>query len=223
MKYSSFAITVRPRNGVSEGGKLEESLVSWLSKQPYAFAVMEKDGEERHFHAQVWYDNPREKGTITKVINRICVRDVPDWDGLQRRYAIFVKIAYSDWWESYLADNDEKQPPNVIFEKIPPNPEHYYPSEEEQAKTLAKSNAVDKKYFALEEHYHQWNTNKEPADIWQIARFLSWAAFDSRIIKVPKNERDAKSLCSMLLQYVKKSGVSVFLTVDDFQNYYKSE
>ena len=53
-KYKSFAITVRPRNGISD--ETIEELIKWITKKDYGIVVIEMEDEARHLHAQIWLD-----------------------------------------------------------------------------------------------------------------------------------------------------------------------
>ena len=131
-KFKSFGITVRPRAGMSS--KLQLAMVSWLDKQPYAVAVTEMEDEAKHLHAQVWYDKARTKSDVSKQIQRICEKSCDTWDAAQTKVMRGgIRIAYSDWYDSYLLNNPDKEgEPNILMERVPDRTMDYYPSEEEQ-------------------------------------------------------------------------------------------
>ena len=103
--YKSWTFTIRPRDGFPK--TLDHKVVDWAKKQDGAFLTYEKADVERHIHGQIWCE-PRDKGTVNKSLERICVNNIPEWDTAQnivlRRG---TKIAYNnDFVENYLAKED---------------------------------------------------------------------------------------------------------------------
>ena len=140
--FRSYCLTIRPRDGISE--KTIEETKKWLLKCSYSFAVLEKSANERHLHAQIWLEKERARGDICKQVQRICERTIEDWDQSQLKVLRqSVRIAYSDWYLDYLAENDLKTTPNIIVDNPPTKTLEYYPTEEEQAQRVAVANSVD--------------------------------------------------------------------------------
>lgn len=216
--FRSYCITFRPRNGLSNTTSAE--LISWCKKQPYAFYAEEKSDEARHAHIQVWYDEPRERGTICKAMQRIGSRTVTDWDDAQLKVLRSgVKIAYSDWYLDYLAENMEKTDTEksvIKYEHPPEDTIPYYATQEDQEALQAKANAVDKRMYSLEQKFNEWNENQyEELTIRLVAKFLADQMFNSRTIEVKIHQRDRVALCTSLYSYITRSAdPSLFLVKD---------
>lgn len=206
MSYRSWCITIRPRDGIKED--LVEKVKKWLNRQSYSFAVLEKEGHERHLHAQVWFDEARARGDVCKQVQRIVEPCILDWDTAQKKVLRQgVKIAYSDWYLDYLAENELKEEvPNIIVNNPPPCSLDYYPSEEEQDKVKSIAKAVDQQLASYEImclEYLQENdfeVNKRNVAIW-----LAVATNDTREIKAPRAKRDCVALCDSLYYYITRS------------------
>lgn len=204
--FRSYAITVRPYNGISD--KTIDAYVKWFEKLDYAFIAIEKEGWERHLHAQIWTDVAKAKGDIIKQVERICVRTIDDWDQAQKKVLRGgVKIAYSDWYLDYLAENDLKiDDPNILYSHLPENTYDYYPTEEEQDKVKTISNAVDQRFTDLEFKCLEYlDKHSLPINLKTTARFLSDAMFSDRTIKVLMHQRDRCALATTLYAFISKS------------------
>lgn len=199
--YKSYAITVRPRNGLSDSTMA--ALAKWCKDQDYASMCIEMEGEARHTHIQVWFDDPRERGVVCRCMQRICERTINDWDRAQCKVLrAGVKICYSNWIEDYCTDNMNKpDPPKIVYEKIPSHCLEYYPSDEEQAAVKARNNAVDKRYHRLSELWsNYWYGGPFlPKD---IAEFLMTAEFVDKSICVMKDNKVRRETCLHLYYYI---------------------
>ncbi|AXH74796.1 MAG: putative replicase [Circoviridae sp.] len=204
----SFAITVNPRNGLNES--TEKRLITWLEKQPFAVAVVEKEGHERHLHAQFWLDKPRAKKHVCPTLQRICEATITDWCPTQARVMNRgVIMCHNDWYSHYLVDNPEKDAPNVLYSKIPDDTSIYYPSEEEQQKIMARSHAVDRKYH----HYSElWNVyalerGYKKCKEWMVHEFFNHIQYNSKQICVLKDDRTIRQTIKHLHRYITCSGM----------------
>lgn len=218
-KYRSYGITISTVEPVE--GEGQSALVKWLKKQDYAYAVIEggtgKD-QERHLHAQVWYNEGREKGTLNKALKRIIEKYFPE---SKTHIAIKLKIAYNnDYLENYM----KKDITEKLLDKLPDeeNINEFYPSEEEQNKVLMKSKIVDHKMNQLEELFYEWvgdeveptsNLHKKA----QVSRFLSDMMYKSRKIKVPTDMKIQKNLCTVFTNYLWKTSNSFMLLSQEEQ------
>lgn len=211
--FRSFAITVRPRDGISD--TTLAAYQKWFEKVDYAFVCTEKEGVERHLHAQIWTDSPKAKGDIVKQVERISERTINDWDQAQKKVLRSgIKIAYSDWFLDYLAENELKDTLcDTLYEKLPQNTYAYYPTEEEQEKVKTTANAVDPRFTDLEYKCNDYlNKNNLTLTIKTIARFLCDAMFISRSIKVLMHQRDRSALATALFAFMSKSiNVDLFI------------
>lgn len=217
--YQSFAITVRPRLGITD--VTIDAIKSWLAKQNHAVAVLEMEAEARHLHAQIWLDEGRTKDDVGKAVKRICERTIEDWDAAQSKVLRRgIKIAYSDWYLEYLVDNDDKKddhteddPTNIIINSPPGKTEQYYPSEEEQEAVRQCSNAADPRFLRMEQEALKY-LESQNLDITMktIAKWLCYVMFQERTMKVLVNQRDRTAVCKTLYAYMTKSNnIELFL------------
>lgn len=201
--FRSFCITCRPRDGISDS--TIEGILKWLRRHPqYACAVLEKTAEERHLHAQLWYDEPKRKGDITTQLVRICQSTIPDWDASQKKVlASGTKVAYNDWYINYLLENDLKESPNIILENPPNCTDSYYPSLEEQDRVQRVAKAVDPRFQSLEEGFRASRLDSTTTPTLEdIARYLYRSMFCDRSIRVVTQQRDRTALALSLYHYI---------------------
>lgn len=207
MSYRSYALTIRPLLGLND--KTEDALIKWIQKLDYAFMAIEKQDEARHAHIQVWFETPKARGDICKQLQRICERTIEEFNEAQKKVLRNgVKIAYSDWYLDYLADNDNKEGEekgDIVYDKPPQQSLEYYPTEEEQENVMKMKNAIDPRFAKLEIQFHEWLPEGGTTNRISVASFLAWAMFDARIIQVKVNSRDRIALAESLFLYVTKS------------------
>ena len=115
-KYNSFGITLRTQEGIPD--ELANRFDRWIRKQQYGAYVFEKEDTpaEKHIHAQVWYDEPRTKGSIHRQMTRL-IKETCHPSTYIIKYAVCVKIAYNDdFLEQYMVkeEDDEKKKYSVI-------------------------------------------------------------------------------------------------------------
>lgn len=210
--FRSFGITIRPLDGITDD--TVENVMKYLKRHPnYAVAVLEKEGIERHLHAQVWYDTAKYKGDIKKQMIRIVSNSklVHDWNIDQKRHSVYVKIAYKDWYNDYLIENDLKGKANILLDNPPALSEDYYPSEQEQDKVKTIASSVDPRFAKYEQDCLEYLDGSE-ITIRSVAGYLSFAMFVERSIKVIIHKRDRTALCEVLYAYMKKEiNVEMFL------------
>lgn len=201
--YRSYCLTVRPRDGITE--TTVSQIKDWLRKCDYGVAVLEKENEARHLHAQIWLNKPRARGDICKQIQRICERSIDEWDRAQLKVLRQgVKIAYSDWYLDYLTENDMKtDEANIVYYSPPDYPTTFYPTEEEQDEIQSLKTAVDPRFCKLEQDYRKWLISKGVVNcsIHSVSMFLADSMFLSKTMKVILHQRDRKALATCLYAY----------------------
>jgi hypothetical protein len=207
-KYKSFAITVRPRDGVEQLSALEKDVVSWFKKQTNALVVAEDSGSARHIHGQIWLETERSRGEVVRAFDRIMSRNTL-YDNAQKKIMRNgVKIAYSDWFEDYLLDNDEKETNQkkgiTLFKNIPENTYDFYPTEAEQEEIKEKSNASDTRFYELEQEFLKHVGDKDFMLI-DVANFLAYKTNVARTMRVITDKRVRTGLCRALFHYMRRS------------------
>lgn len=232
--YKSFAITMRPKNGISAGGTLENELVKKLKKYDFCSIFMEKENEARHMHAQIWLNKPQAIGTIKTAMVRIQEKHDNDWDEASKKVLRSgIKIAYSDWILDYCQENDLKEDDsNCLFHRVPPMTSEFYATEEEQQKIIDSSKSVNKTYFRLKqelmdnEEYNYFKVKIEklsygfkkysPA-IWRIVGgYLSFKMYNDDTYPIIKCPKLMNQTIKALSRYICKDvDVSEFFTEHD--------
>lgn len=158
-KFRSFAVTIRPVNGVNN--VIEARFMKYVKLHSLALVVAEKSGHERHLHFQFWFDDPKTKGDVVKQMRRIQESCDPDWDQNSRYVcAKGVTHAYNDdWMDSYLSENNPDKTSDshdIIYKNIPEDTSIYYPSAEYQKTAKNIASQYDKKFAKLNLEYLQW-------------------------------------------------------------------
>lgn len=220
--YKSFAITVRPRDGLTD--KTRQALLTWIQRScDHGILVTEGSNQSNHAHIQIWNNEGRTRGVVSTAIQRICVRTILDWDRAQQKVMRNgIRIAYSDWFDDYLTDNLEKTGDEkgiIHYENVPENTLEYYPTEDEQDKRKEKFNAVDQKYFDMNINYTAYLEERGLRNtIVNCSTFMSWAIFEAKIYRVIEDPRKGRFICQWLWRYHDgKESYADFLTKDQVE------
>lgn len=203
-KFKSFGFTVRPKNGLKTD--LEDALRKWILKQPYYAYNVEMEDEAKHLHAQVWYDEPKSKGDLTKALFRIQSRYDDDWGNASKKVlSSGVKIAYNDKFMEYMSKD------SPLIEDCPPDcTDDFYPSEEEQLAVQEKCNAVDTRFhkflimFKESTWYSEEDALMDGSHIMGKARVADWyfdAMFVSKTIPVVQDNKVRCQVITSLYYY----------------------
>ncbi len=208
--YKSFAITVRPRAGLTT--KHETVLLAWLNNLPHCVAVREREGEAMHLHAQIWSKEGWIKGNITKKLRIIGEKCVEDWDAAQAKVqASGVRIAYSDWATDYLTENEQKngdEQGTVLINNAPDIQEEYYPSQDEQDAVKATANAKDSLMHSWAGLWVEHASDEQklgftqPNRLLWVGRFCSDIWFKLKLKPTMRNDRDQRDFVKRLNAYL---------------------
>lgn len=200
-QYRSFALTVRPQLGLTD--ETLAALNKYAESQDHAYAVVEKEGHEKHWHAQFWYDKAKPRGRVAEAIARICQRTIPDWSKPQLKVLRNgVRIAYSDWHLSYLEHNEDKESANVQVENAPLDTSPFYPTEDEQAALQAKVNAADPEYHKLATMYAEDCPDVVKPTERQVALWLAKKQLTEKSISITRQKRDRLQKTRLLWLYI---------------------
>ena len=235
--YKSFAITVRPKNGIKEEGQLETQLINKLKKYDYCSIYAEMENEARHIHCQIWLNKPCAIGTIKTAMVRIQERYDPDWgESAKKVLRGGIKIAYSDWILDYCEENDLKEDdPNCLFHRVPPVTSEFYATEEEQQKIIDSSKSANKTYFKLRQEllendtYEYFRPSKnmmksQPACWKIIGDYLSFRMYVEDTYPIIKCPKLMNQFIKAFTKYVTKDGTCTeFLTEHDYKLILHSE
>ena len=119
-----------------------------------------------------------------------------------------ICIAYSDWYLDYCADNSEKidEQFDGLYSRLPDDTYPYYPSDEEQEKTMTMAHAVDKRFTDLEYQCKDYlQTKCLSLTTKNVALFLLDAMFNTRTIRVLIHQRDRCALATTLYAFMAHS------------------
>ena len=202
-RFRSFGITIRPRLGIAIGGVLESTLLKSIHKLDYFSYCFEKEGEARHVHIQLWFDEMKAKGDVKRIFERVCESKITDWDNDQKRRCMCIKICYNNWIEEYCTENDLKDNnENLKFFKPPLLEKDYYASEEDQIKLREKANAVDSRFHSLLVLWRNHPLFKENPKIWDISEFYYNQMFTEKTIVVVIDPKCQRNIISALYSYI---------------------
>lgn len=198
--FKSWALTVRPPNGVMEESSLETDILKYIQKQKGGFLCAEKEGHERHLHGQVFFDQAKRKADVKKIIASYQAKYL-GLSALPADQSVVlnggIKIAYND---DFYAEYCQKED-NMIWASMPENSSEYYPPPGEQEKVLAAHSAVDKKYY---KYLQLWNDNQpdETVNKRNVAIFLYNLMYVKKEICVIEDPKKRSHLITSLTEYI---------------------
>lgn len=226
--YKSFAITIRPRNGVVAGGTLEKAIIKKMEKYDFASIFSEKEEEARHLHCQIWVSKAVAIGTIKTAMVRISEREDPDWsDASKKVLRSGIKIAYSDWILDYCESNELKTDKSeCLMHRVPPMTSSYYATEEEQEKIIEGSKSANQTYFKLklalytEEIYESFRVDpgkERDSHCWErLGNYLGYRMYVNDTFPIQKCPKQMNQFIKAFTKYVNKSGsCKEFLSEND--------
>lgn len=226
-KYRSFTATISlPTDFI---GDIQDYVFKWLSKQDYAYGVIEHDKSgKRHAHFQTWSYQASAPGDLFKQLKLKIAKLHPD---AVLHHAFYQHWAYNDDYLTYCDKDkvDDKKFHEMIIDNAPPgDTTEFYPSEEEQAKVQEQANAVDKKFHKWRTDFIQWwsireasilSENGEPTLI-EVASFLSDMMFKSKKYPVIVDKKNRVQNCKSLYMYIcNKIDASEFVTEEIYSDY----
>lgn len=229
MDYKSIAFTFRPYGGAQKGGE-EDHIIDWVKSQDYGFLVAEKEGSERHYHGQLFFDKSRKKDSIRKFFVNHLKKYESYYSGTKIKVALNIKGAVNDGFiEDYILDNESKSKDKceILVNELPEDSQIYYPSDEVVEKLSEYNLAKDKLLFELEKDFHEWVHNnmeqlihpsategattnnlyywKNYDDYYHVANFCYDMWFVSRTRIVPKRKIDRLEFSKTLYYYIFKN------------------
>lgn len=227
MDYNAIAFTFRPYGGATANCEREEKIIEWVKKQDYGFLVAEKEGSERHYHGQLFWNKGRKKDSVRKFFKNHLKTYESEYVGTNIKVALNIKGAVNDSFiEDYIKDNDNKSndKSEILVENLPEDTSKYYPSDEEVEKLSEYNLAKDKTLYELEKQYHEYiiynidefihpdahygaiHNNlyhwKKYDEYYHVMRFCLNIWFVERSRIVPKRKIDRLEFCKTLYYYI---------------------
>lgn len=220
--YNSFAITISLKEHFE--GPIQEWFITWLSKQDFAYGVIEKRSDGiRHAHAQIWNESPSKKGDVfgTSFKSKI-LKYSPDAVVLGNKGALHTKIAYNDCYVDYAQKDIEEE----LISNLPQLTDKYYPSKEEQERVMEESNAIDKTFHKMLVDFKEsdiWVNEEWTPRLYDCGVFLADMMFNKKLYRVVQDPKRRRELCKSLFHYSNGSICpKEFMSEKDYTTYEKT-
>lgn len=200
-KFSTYAITLRPINGVTDI-ELEgfQKLVKRICSHYHV--VTEKTGHERHIHAALYLKRECTRSNVSMIITRHCKKF--SYDDSERKVALQgVKIMYNhDWLEKYLDKDDSTE---VICSDLGPRESliAMYP-EKPREKAKPKASLY---YHHLEELWKEHEGDPDDFSIQDVHGFMFRMMYHDRLINVTRDDRTLTNVTKNLYRFLLKRDV----------------
>jgi len=218
MEYKAYAITVRPRNGISDD-QISSIMKFLRSRCDFYIAVTEKTADERHLHAGLFLKAPTTRSKLNDGLKNLkCFQAMDFSEKSVLRNG--TKIMYNrDWCNKYLMKGDDTV---IIASNLPEEKyiDSYFPPKEEQDKAQRQKRIKDAKsgfYQKLEEMWYQQMPPGVEPTYGSVVNFLCDNQFNKRTIRVMKDEREWSRHARNLVRYITKA------TREDLVNYYEKD
>lgn len=199
-KYTSYAITFRPRNGVTDA-HITKFMKYVRRTCQYYYVVTEKCDDARHLHAGIFLSIPKSKSNIATDLKRI---DPTLDDDEKRNIGRGIRIQYNfDFIQNYLDKDDD----TVLVAKNLPEVarlDTFWPPPEEQRLAQSKK-AVDKYYANLEALWYIHTPVALEVNKDNCCDFLFNLMYNLRLIRVIKDDKTIKQTAINLMRYLQKT------------------
>lgn len=198
-KYRSFGFTVSTKEQITKDTATHAYIEEWVKNHEFGMAIIEKSkGGSLHAHGQVFLKTATTKDSIRKHFRKNILRLNP----LSNKFAVDFSLAYNDDFINNYLNKDDFQ--WEICKYLPEESRPYYPTEEEQAKVMAKHNAKDAYYHMLKE---LWGDKELLASTHierhtEIAFWLYDQMFVERTIPTIADDRKRKQTVKTLIHYL---------------------
>jgi len=199
-KFSTFALTIRPTEGVSDDDI--KSTMGFLRRTAeYYHVVTEKLGSQRHIHAAVCFKTPVSKGEVATKLIRLFKEYSPQEKAVLRKG---IKIMYNmDFINNYLDKDDDTV---VIASNLPEagHLESYFPP-----KPLSLEEGKERKCSVF---YHElermWYENRNPSyevNTVTIRDFLFEMMYSKRCLPVIRDDKGIIQTARHLTRWLNKA------------------
>ncbi len=194
MSYQTFAITLRPRGGITPAD--QKTFDTWMEKKcMYYFAAKEKrDTDGEHIHAGVAMDKEWKMSNMRLTLKRL----FPTWEDDCVKHGIKCSVWYSmDWYDEYAQKEDDD---NVYLVHMPQDKE-LVPFPPKDDRQLARPVSIW--YHNLEARWLEQDPQPLPTPH-NIRRFVRTLMFVDRSIEVIADTRVFNQRCKALERYICK-------------------
>jgi len=195
LKETVYAITHRPKNGVSDHDI--KVLTGYLRKKgDYYKIITEKEDHERHIHAVVYLKEPSFKKVIVRAVLNLFPELLPEEKLVLRQG---VKVSRSVQWLDYLAKGDSTV---IIAENLPEAArlEAYYPKRDTPVRECKKVTY----YLRLEKLWYEHAREMLVANPENCRHFLFNMMYNERKIDVIRDDKSIIQVSRHLARYINK-------------------
>ena len=196
--FKTYAITVRPQDGISDNQC--QKTMAWIRKHAvYYHAITEKTGSQRHLHAGFFLNKPRSKSDVAKMLLNQFSDLSPTEKTVLRKG---IKIMYNfDFINEYMDKDDET---SVLGSNLPESNhiEHWFPPKPDVPAAKAKKCSLY--YHELE---RMWYEHRNPS--WEVTTvttrdFLFEMMYDKRILPVIRDDKQIIQVSRHLTRWLNK-------------------
>lgn len=192
-RKKAWAITIRPKNGISDKNIKEFS--KWLEKFAFEdrlYAVTEMTGEKRHIHGVFLTvsDKDKRQDNLKRDINKVLKSSLGEcWS----KHTLKLKYCYnSDWIDKYCAKEHKD---NVIYDTLG-DYDDFLPTAEEQLQAIKKSkeSIADTYFNNLSELWDEYKFEWTPEGSWlhykiDALKFLGAMMYEHKRINVVRDRK----------------------------------
>lgn len=177
-KFSTFAITIRPRSGISEDDI--KKYCAFVKKHcSYYYIITEKEDDERHIHSAIFFKIPKTRSNVTTYLSRL----FKHYDSEEKRVLNNgCKILYNnDFITSYMNKGDD----TVVIERNLPEIsqlEAYYPPKPEVSTAEQRRLHMHSTMISYEQYWHQYMSPIAEVNTSTVRDFLFDLQYNKRVI-----------------------------------------
>ena len=200
--YSSYAITVRPQDGVTDQQILKVS--KWIKKNSdYYHVVTEKSGSSRHIHAGFFLKSPKPRSNVLQMLMQL-FKDLSNPEKAVLRKGL--RIMYNwDFVDQYLDKDDDTV---VIDSSLPEHRlETYFPPRPLPISVkIAKKSSVY--YHELEALWFKYQLPTDPINTATARDFLFKMMYSERCLPVIRDDKQIVQTARHLVRWLNKAEMS---------------
>lgn len=197
ISYKSFAITIRPKDGIDNGHLIK--FETWVrARCIYYYVITEKQLHEKHIHAALFFHTPQRTDNTKRSLNSLF-----SFTGSERQVAVHVKPVYNHNWDNYMRKQDDTV---VILNNLPEKAmlESYFTVGEE----YGKSKTGDQFYYLLEKLWYEHMTTSDEMNPSRCRDFLFDMMYNKRLINVLRDDKTIIQVSRHLSRFLKKTEYS---------------
>lgn len=176
-KFKTYAITIRPRSGVTDSDI--NKFTKWVKRQcEYYYVITEKTDDERHVHSALYLKSPKTRSNVSQCILQLFKHFEKDEKSVLQKG---VKILYSN---SFLTQYMNKGDNTVVIERNLPEVDvldSYYPPKPQSISTTRRLNM----HATMEQYENLWRTHMSSlteVNTKTVRDFLFRLQFKERVI-----------------------------------------